>query len=396
MKNIIYSIFFIGLATYGQTKYQKDFNYYWNTIDSYFAYFDTQKIDWLEVKKIYQPKIDTIDNKVDFIKVLEELNRELHNGHIGLKTNLPSSHRLVPTGTDIWVVYKNAEFIISNLRQGFSVEKIGVKLGMKVTAYNGIPFKELVKQYLPKGTKEYNKSMYEYCANMIIAGTHNTERKLSVNDSLTFNLSKAKMAPTKKYIETKMLPESIGYIKLNNSLGENDMVTQFDKALDGMINAKGVILDLRETPSGGNSTVARAIMGRFIDKEMPYQRHSFTYEEKLYGVKRNAIELVAPRGKTYTKPLVVLCGRWTGSMGEGMVIGFDAMKRAEIVGTDMAKLLGAIYDYTLPETKIVFQLPVEKLFHINGLPREDFKPNHYIIDTKEQIRKAIQLINLSL
>jgi carboxyl-terminal processing protease len=32
-------------------------------------------------------------------------------------------------------------------------------------------------------------------------------------------------------------------------------------------------------------------------------------------------------------------------MGEGITIGFDAMKRAKIVGTPMAGLLGEIYTF---------------------------------------------------
>lgn len=388
--------FFIGLTAFGQTKYQKDFKYYWNTVDTYFAYFDTQKVNWEKVKQVYQPKIDTISTTVDFIKVLEKLNNELHNGHIGLNTNLPSSHRLIPTGTDIWVSYNNREFHVSNLREGFSAEKSGLKRGMKITGFNDIPFEMLIKKHLPKGTEKYTSEMYEFIANMIIAGTHDADRNLNVNDSLTFRLDKVKKLEIDNFIDTKMLSEGIGYIKVNNSLGEEGTVQAFDKALDNLQNTNGLVLDLRDTPSGGNTIIARAIMGRFIKEEKVYQKHSFTFEEKLYGVKRNTLELVSPRGEIYSKPLVVLCGKWTGSMGEGMVIGFDAMHRAEIVGTEMAGLLGAIYSYTLPETKIGFQIPVEKLFHVNGTPREDFKPKHYILDSKEQVKKAILLIDTSL
>ncbi|WP_128755189.1 S41 family peptidase [Aquimarina sediminis] len=388
--------FFIGLTTFAQSKYQKDFTTYWTTVDSYFAYFDSQKVDWQKAKTIYQPIIDTISNTADFIKVLEKANNELHNGHISLNTNLPSSHRLIPTGTDIWVSYKDKKFFVSNLREGFSAEKSGIKPGMQITSFNGVPFEKIVAQYLPKATEKHTKSMYEYVANMIIAATHDTDRVLKVNDSLTFNLDKVKNLESGSFIETKMLSDAIGYIKFNNSLGEEGTVAAFDKAMLGMKNTKGLIVDLRETPSGGNTTIARAIMGRFIDEEKPYQRHSFTYEEKLYGVKRNTIELVAPRGEVYSKPLIVLCGRWTGSMGEGMVIGFDAMGRAGIVGTKMAGLLGAIYSYTLPETKIGYQIPVEKLFHVNGTPRENFRPKHYILDPKEQLQKAIERIQISL
>jgi C-terminal processing protease CtpA/Prc len=134
-----------------------------------------------------------------------------------------------------------------------------------------------------------------------------------------------------------------------------------------------LILDLRNTPSGGNTTVARGIMGRFIRRDMPYQKHSIPAEERQYGTKRSWIELVSPRGEfAYRARVVVLVDHWTGSMGEGITIGMDGMKRATIVGTEMARLVGATSGIRLPNTGIGATYPTEKLFHINGSPREKF------------------------
>ena len=170
----------------------------------------------------------------------------------------------------------------------------------------------------------------------------------------------------------------IGYLKINNSLGDNRLIARFDSALTALQGTQSLVLDLRETPSGGNTTVARAIMGRFIEKEAPYQRHELPNEEGETGVPRRWLELVAPRGSRYTKPLVVLVGRWTGSMGEGLAIGFDALRRATTVGTEMARLNGAIYSFKLPNSGIGFNFPVERLYHINGQPREAYRPSVFV------------------
>ncbi|WP_299439217.1 S41 family peptidase [uncultured Aquimarina sp.] len=389
-------ILFVVSSSFGQTKYQKDFDHYWKTVDQYFGYFDVQKTNWDEVRRIYQPSVDTIQNDDDFIRLLEKTNNELYNGHVSLNKNLASSSRLLPTGTDIWVSYKNNRFIVSAIREGFPAEKSGLSLGMQITGYNGVSISEGIKAFLPKSVKKHTNIMYEYAANLLIAGTHNTKRRLNVNDSLTFNLENVTNNGSTKLVEGEVIDHNIGYIKINNSLGDNNTIQIFDKVLDSLQNTNGIILDLRDTPSGGNTTVARAIMGRFITKESPYQRHRFFYEEKMYGIKRNTIELVSPRGGNYYKSLVILCGKWTGSMGEGITIGFDGMNRAEIVGTDMADLLGAIYNFTLQDTRIGFQIPVEKLYHVNGTPREDFRPKHYILDTQDQLQKAIEIIKESL
>jgi carboxyl-terminal processing protease len=73
-------------------------------------------------------------------------------------------------------------------------------------------------------------------------------------------------------------------------------------------------------------------------------------------------------------------------MGEGVAIGMDALKRAEIVGTEMAGLLGATYAIRLPNSGIGVNFPGEKLFHVNGTPREDFTaPVHVdLLDLENQ------------
>ena len=71
---------------------------------------------------------------------------------------------------------------------------------------------------------------------------------------------------------------------------------------------------------------------------------------------------------------MVLVNHWTGSMGEGLAIGFDATGAGTVVGTEMAGLLGATYHFELPHSKIGVNLPAERLTHVDGTPRENFRP----------------------
>jgi carboxyl-terminal processing protease len=98
-------------------------------------------------------------------------------------------------------------------------------------------------------------------------------------------------------------------------------------------------------------------------------------EERETGIRRSWLELVSPRGPfTYSAPLVVLVDHWTGSMGEGIAIGLDGARRARVVGTRMAGLLGAKAGEMLPHTGIRDSFPVEKLYHVNGTARESYRP----------------------
>lgn len=392
-RTLLFGFLFSLNTIWSQTKYQKDFNEFWNDIDQKYAYLNEQQINWQKVKEIYSPKVAEINNTYAFVQLLEKILNELHNGHSSLNTNLDISNRLVPSGQDIYVEKEQNKYIIADVRKGSGAEKSGLKAGMEINSFNGKNIDDQLKQFLPKYTDQYTPAMYQYALDMLFAGTHNMKREIAIAEkgkSVNFypdNFSA--LSGNKQLLESKILNKNTAYLKVNNSLGDNNLIPTFDKALDSLLNYKNIIIDLTETPSGGNTTVARAIMGRFTDKMLPYQVHEF--DEAKYQTKRHWVEYVVPRGKTYKGKLYILVGHWTGSMGEGMAIGFDGMKRAKIMGTKMAGLIGAISGFQMTETKIGYQFPTERLYHVNGTPREDFVPGIHTKNTEETFRKAFDI-----
>ena len=97
-------------------------------------------------------------------------------------------------------------------------------------------------------------------------------------------------------LSSRLLPNNVGYIRLHDSLGDDRVIGEFDSALERYGNTTGLVLDLRDTPGGGNTTVARAILGRFVRTEQPYQKHVLPSEERQSGIRRSWLELVTPRG----------------------------------------------------------------------------------------------------
>ncbi|MFA6468541.1 MAG: peptidase [Bacteroidota bacterium] len=275
------------ITVYSQTIFQKDFSEFWTTVKENDAYLEIRGIDWDKVKEIYQPLADTLRNRDEFIGFLERIIIELHNGHISLNTNLNSSNNIIPSGSDIYIQRKNGGYFITDIRQNYRSERCGLKPGMQVIKYDGIDIDNLLSNFLPKYTSVYNDEMYEYALNMIFAGTHDKKRVISIlekgiekeyfPDEYTIPVHASHL------LDHGILKNNVGFIKINNSLYDNDLISAFDAAIDSLWNTSKLIIDLTETPSGGNSAVARAIMGRFIKKEMPYQKHE-TFETK-YKVK---------------------------------------------------------------------------------------------------------------
>ncbi|MGG8497189.1 S41 family peptidase [Tenacibaculum sp. TC6] len=396
-KIIVVFLILLSFNSIAQTKYQEDFDYLWTMIHNYYAYFDQKQTNWSEVKEIYQKEVAKVTEDSQFIRIVENTIYELYDAHAGINRNLKSSFRLIPTSTDAWIQIKNNKYYIADIRSGFEIEKTGLKVGAELLRINNRKIEDLVKVVLPKSFKNPKNEVKEFFANLWFAGKHNEERDILVLENgkeKQYHLNKPKASKEENEIlSSRIIENNIGYVKINNSLGNNEVIKAFPKKVDEFRDTKAIIVDLRDTPSGGNTEVAKSIMGKFISETIPYQMHERVGLEREFGIKRSWIELLTPLKKPYKKPVIVLVGRWTGSVGEAIAQGFDNIKSATVVGTEMAKLLGAIQCDKLPNTKINVCFPVEKLFHVNGTPREKFIPEICTKTNEETYKKAIQILN---
>jgi len=363
-------------------KLKQDFTYLWQAVNDDYAYFDNKKTDWDKVKEICLQQIDSIKSRNEFITLLENVFNEIYDNHASLNTNTANSPRLVPSGTDVWGEYSHDKAIITDNRKNYGAEKSGVKTGMQIVSVNDVDINEAVKNFIGKSLTECDKDAADYALNKVLAGRRGIERKFTLKsegkdcdyfpDAGGFSLENIQYKKKVEFNQT----DNTGYIKINDCLFDNSMIQEFDDAMNSLNDTKSLMLDLRETPSGGNTTVARAILGWFVNEDKFYQKHELPAEEKQTGIKRSWMEIVSPRaGKYYDKPVYVLAGHWTGSLGEGITAGFDALKTGATIGTKLAGLCGAIYTFEMPNTKIKFSFPVEKLYHVNGTPREKYIPN---------------------
>ncbi|GAB3830003.1 S41 family peptidase [Hymenobacter jeollabukensis] len=383
-------------------QYREDVAFFWQTVHDDYAYFDRKQTDWERVRARYLPQADTLRSRRALVRLLETMLAELYDHHAALGTNRPDSPRLVPSGSDVYAEWDGTRAVVRDVRPGFGAALVGVRPGTEIVAVDGVPVAEAVAAYLPACLKTADPAARTYALNVLLAGRHDAERRWQLRQGtsrsdvrpdhprpLLENSSHPRRLESRRYGRT-------GYIRLHNSLGDNGLITAFDSALDSLLDTRALVLDLRDTPSGGTTTVARAILSRFVGREQYYQQHELVAEERAYGVKRKWAELVSPRGRRYAGRVVVLAGRWTGSMGEGLAIGFDALPQVTVVGTELAGLNGAIYFYRLPNSGIGFSLPTEKLYHVDGTPREDYRPKVLVPPaappTDAALDKALRLL----
>ena len=379
-------------------KIKEDLNEILSDLSQNYVYLKEKNVDLNCIREYYEKQIENIKTEEETVLFFEYLINEFYDSHLILSTNRNSSFRLFSL---IYATFENGNAIISNVWQT-QIENLEQNLiGAELLKINGIDFDKAVKQFPTHCNDKNSQRVKEWIANKILAGRYNQPRlltlKLKNQQTIEVNLDKFKTLKTSGLLSSKT-ENDIGIIRINNSLGNNKLINEFDKTLNDLSRTKGLIIDLRNTVDGGNSYVARGIMSRFINKTKPYQKHWMT--EQYDGnptIERSWIEYVSPREKQYQKPVVILVGRWTGSMGEGLAIGFEGMERAEIVGSEMERLAGEMNGFSFKHQNYGYRLSTAKLFHINGTIREKYLPTNYVTQTTtekdETLAKGLELIN---
>lgn len=357
-----------------------DFETAWQEVASTYAYFDVKATRWSDIPLLYRSDLARVRSRSDFIGLLERVLDELYDPHAQLTVNTAASPRLVPSGADLWADWRGEQAVITDVRAASDAERAAIRPGSIVIEINGVPIAEAVSRRLGRSYPHSVAAARDWALRAVLAGTHNTARRLLLRHGKTDRhvelpardqFSTAAATP----VTVSRLESGVAHIRFNDSLGDRATVSAFDQALLALRDAPGLLIDLRNTPSGGNTSVARGILGRFVEREMPYQKHVLPSEEHETGIRRSWLELVSPRGAfIFQHPVAVLVGHWTGSMGEGLAIGFDGTGRGTVIGTPMAGLPGATYHITLPNTGIGLNVPAERLYHVNGTPREAFRP----------------------
>lgn len=356
-----------------------DFDELWKTVNDQYVYLDGKRAAWASARERYAAHIEQATTADAWAALLEDALDELTDFHVGSNPGSAHTWLAVPTSADLWAIPDGDLARVVAVRAGGDAERAGVAVGDIIVTIGGVPVGAAIAQRLPAPVDATQSGAREWALLSLVTGRRGVTRTFVLRRP--GEAARTVVLPAQRRIDRpptpvswSRLPENVGVIRINNSLGEMATVAAFDAALADLRDTRALILDLRDTPSGGNSAVALGVMGRLVAVRTPYQRHRIAH----YGepdIERNWQEEVAPRGPfTYRAPLVVMVDHWTGSMGEGMAIGLDGMRRGTVVGTTMGQLAGATEEFTLPRTGMRIALPTEELFHVDGTPRHRWMP----------------------
>ena len=293
-------------------------------------------------------------------------------------------YAIVMTAADLDARFEDGKAVIVDVRRGSPASDAGLRPGDEVLSIGGKPAKAAAQAPFGEVLPDPTAAQLDYGLTLAVNGQRKGDRTLKIQSAKgqvrTFELAStrdwANSLNDRKLVDLSFVGTGgdVAVLTPLNSLGDNGTITAFDTAMKEAIGAgaRAIILDMRETPSGGNTEVGRSIIGHFTDRVSPYQMHRIPALEREFTVPRQFVEYVFPREPNFTGPVFVLHGRWTGSMGEGIVIGMDAATNATTIGSNMGDLLGGLWNEQLELSGARVDLGGEALFHVDGTPREDY------------------------
>lgn len=361
-------------------------------IEHEYAYLTLDDVSFDGLRKRYLDAASSNLTDRQYIVLLEQLVDEFHDNHLQLNTNLSNSYRLVPSQTAILAQWRDETALVVGTSPFAPPMFQAIKSGAVIRSINGISPDAAVKARLEDHLDQTSPRARHWALNSVLAGRRGETTVIEIDSG---GIAETIVVPAGELFARQgggITHCDLGdskYIRFDDSLGNETVIGEFSDILE-KTGSRGIIIDLRSTPSGGNSLVARGILGHFVSVERAYQVHELPADRDAHGIPRRWQEMVSPIPPTAPSPVEVLVGRWTGSMGEGLAIGFDATGAGRVSGSVMAGLRGATSCIALPSLGdgTCLNLPTERLFHVDGTPREDYIPDR---DVPERFSQPARL-----
>jgi hypothetical protein len=218
-----------------------------------------------------KPRAGAAQTKAEHLRVLEAFVYALGDHHAHLSTNDRESPRMVPTSATVWAESRGGKIIVTEVRPGSPARQAGLREGMVIESINGESVGALKP---PPATAEKAEAMRGFAVRVALAGTHARDAVVVANGAVRIETGIPEMKRADGALASLSYPRpDVALIRLNNSIGDSGLPKEFDRLMKQAKGASVIILDLRDTPSGGDSAVAKPLTAWFVKGTRGYQKH---------------------------------------------------------------------------------------------------------------------------
>lgn len=336
----------------------------WQRINERYYDPNFNGVNWKAVHDRYLPLAAAVKTDAELYLLLSKMTGELHDAHTRFESPEERIDReklqAVSPGLEINDV--DGKAVVTSVEPGSDAERAGIRIGMVVTAVDGVPVSDRLTELLPNvagSSTERAERLRLY--HRLLSGEPGTRIRLAVTgaDGSPFQATiMLRIVADVAEVTARWLPSGSGYIKLN--LWQAPGHDRFRTALEQFRNARGLVLDLRGNPGGEVDEVLK-IAGYFLPSRVSFGEFIARSGRRLdlyAGHMGNPI---------YGGPLAILMDESSGSGSEMFAVAMQEAGRAVVVGRRSCGCLLGIAQFK--RMKGGSELAVSELGYVSPLGR---------------------------
>jgi carboxyl-terminal processing protease len=360
---------------------RENFDFLCQAIDETYADFELKSIDWGEVCRRYQERLDPAASAEQFYRLLFQLVNELKDTH----SWLDNYHPVLPTsGPGLTVdLFEGKPYIVA-VNADSEAAGLGAQPGSEVLEVDGLSVEDKLKQLrlgLPACSSE--RAFRREACRYLLAGergaTADLKLRLPDGHAQTFRLQRT-FGPGRppsqpcsfdlkeqRFVQFGRHPSGLGYIRITSFDGHEEVGREFDQALEALRTAPGLILDIRDNPGGYGQ---ERIVGRLL-QQPTLCAISFIKNGPGHGALKRQDDILEPTGPwQYGGPIALLVNDLTGSAADLFACYLRSAKRVVTVGSTTHGNLSGVAAYAVLPCGLVVRISNGYICDAGGKPIE--------------------------
>lgn len=316
------------------------FDFVWNTINTSYLDPTFKGVDWKAVGEHYRPEALGAGDDRQFWGVLDKMTGELRDAHTRVESPLRYEEIRKQEGVSLSVVLQEqgGQLYVGRVGSASEAWLLGMRPGARLLSIDGLPAMEWWQQALGRardGSTPWNRSIY--------ANREFNTGKAGESVAVEFERPDGSRVATriarnrvtgKPAVLGLRLSSGLGYIRFtafHESIRRETLAT-----LNGMRDAKGIIVDLRDN-GGGSVRFAQTFASQFVSAHHDVA-HVMTRTGKPVTLLFGLLDLVKPEfvldapDKPFSQPLVILMNTGSASASELTAAALQGIGRAHVIG----------------------------------------------------------------
>jgi carboxyl-terminal processing protease len=349
----------------------------------YERHFDTtfNGVNWLGLREELRPRAAAARTTEELRDVIREMLRRLGQSHFALIPGEASGG--LDAGSDddaeepsagpgtvgIELRIVGGEFVVSRLDPGGAAERAGVLPGWVVQAIGDCRLTEL----LASVPRQAGDRKADFRATMLAMGRLDGEATTSVR--VTFRDGRdavvvrrlARLPEPGEEVRFGNLPPfharfehelirseagaQVGLIRFNTWMPL--VLPRFDRAMDSLRRAEGIVIDLRGNP-GGVGAMVIGTSGHFLTERVSLGTLRTRERDLRYVSNPRLVGASGRRVQPFAGPVAILVDGMTGSTSEVFAGGLQAIGRARVFGETTAGAVLPALNEKLPNGDVLY------------------------------------------